>query len=157
MSFQFIPFDEKSLSIYQAWFEDDELRRRISFPDHKWFNYVSHDSSVHCWAVYENIDLIAQIQMDVGQIDDSTAYISLSVDPLRRGEGTGSKVLEEFLHIYGEKYQQIEAGIEPDNLASIKCFEKNDFVKTATEDADGILTFIRISNTISGSELSPSV
>lgn len=39
-SASFRPFHRNDLSAYARWFDDEELARRVSFPDQAWLDYV---------------------------------------------------------------------------------------------------------------------
>jgi RimJ/RimL family protein N-acetyltransferase len=138
----FVKLDRENVSIYAAWFEDAELRKRLSLPDDNWLNYITSGSNAQAWLCYDEGQAVAHIQLDTEE--DKSGSIALAVKPSLRGQGIGTKVLREFVaspliaHL-----DYLEAGIEEDNLASQRVFSKAGFVLRGTgADEEGFLHFI---------------
>lgn len=73
----------------------------------------------------------------------SLAWIGIAVKPLMRRQGLGKLILKKFLDSeYVEGFNEIRAGIEFDNIASVKCFESVGFVPLNAEpDDEGIIDY----------------
>ena len=74
---------------------------------------------------------------------EKKADISLLIAAKERKKGFGKLVLEATLQLSDFKnYKQLDAFIDPLNIASIRCFEKAGFQKIKDEaDEDGMLQF----------------
>jgi RimJ/RimL family protein N-acetyltransferase len=138
---KFVTVTKDNISVYAAWFEDTELRKRLSLPDEVWLNHVTSSTS-QAWLCFEEDQAVAQIQLDT--YEDKTGSIDLAVNPEFRGQGIGTKTLKEFVTSSLVVHLDcLEARIEVDNLASQKVFTKAGFVPRGTgADEDGFLRFI---------------
>ena len=94
--------------------------------------------------------LVASLEnKNVGYIDfeinenDFEGWIGLVVNPIMRGSGYGTRILKQFTTTpVARKARELRAGIELDNLASIKCFENAGFEKISPEpDEEGCFVF----------------
>jgi RimJ/RimL family protein N-acetyltransferase len=141
---EFRLIDEEGLSEYESWFTDAELRRRIERPTALWFDYVRQTPGCFGWLIYEDGIVVGQVQLD--SYADQTATLGLVVKPQLRGQGYGKRILRALLE--REEVAQLlrlEATIEPDNTASLRCFESAGFRQQGTEpDAEGFLHFAYI-------------
>jgi L-amino acid N-acyltransferase YncA len=139
---QFFRLDENHLRLYQDWFQDDELKRRYEPPTPQWFNYVRNTPGIFAWMIYDADIPVGQLQLDTSP--DRSGYVGLVVNPALRQQGYGSKILKTFLdrpEVAG--LIQLEVTIEPDNLASLRCFQQVGFIQMDKEpDGEGFLHFI---------------
>jgi RimJ/RimL family protein N-acetyltransferase len=137
----FRPLDEITLRLYLAWFQDAELKRRIQPPTQQWFNYVSHTPGIYAWIIYENDLPVGQLQLDT--YTDHTGSVGLVVNPAVWNQGYGQRILEAFFQrVEVACLAQVEAAIEADNLASLRCFQKAGFIQDRPEpDEEGFLHF----------------
>jgi len=78
-------------------------------------------------------------------IDRPSAAIALAVDPARRRTGIGRAMLRAVLEREEVcEVQLFAAGVEPDNVASVRCFEAAGFVRQSVEpDWEDMLYFVR--------------
>lgn len=71
--------------------------------------------------------------------EDGALSLMLAVDPARRGQGIGPRVLRAFgAQRPGER---LEASIHPDNSASRKCFIRSGFQAVGEADSDGFTLY----------------
>jgi RimJ/RimL family protein N-acetyltransferase len=75
--------------------------------------------------------------------DDRSAEVSIVVAPPERGRGIGQELVRSALaRPELEDLDCVWAGIEPENVASIRCFERVGFVRVTEEpDADDVVYF----------------
>jgi RimJ/RimL family protein N-acetyltransferase len=136
--------DKQGLSEYETWFADAELRRRIERPTRVWFDYVRQTPGCFSWLIYEDGIAVGQVQMDT--YPDQTATLGLVVKPQLRRQGYGKRILSALLERdeVAQLYR-LEATIEPNNTASLRCFESAGFRQQGAEpDAEGFLHFVYI-------------
>ena len=103
---------------------------RINWEDHvKWFNEKIIDPNyVFYVLVSEKDEFIGQVRFEI-ELQD--AVISLSIIKKFRFLGAGSWLLKKIIPVFLKEkplVKKIKAVIKPDNLASIKVFEKVGFV-----------------------------
>ena len=139
MCFDFKPLEEGSRAIFATWFRDPDVRRGATYPGDRWFDYVTNAPHAHCWAVFDGSRMVAEVQVDA--FPDEPATIAIVVDPDLHRQGIGTAVLGAFLTVFGGRFPQIDAFIEPENRASIKVFERNGFVRSGEVDGEGFLQF----------------
>lgn len=81
----------------------------------------------------------------VSAIDVPAASVALTVDPSRRGAGIGRSMVRALLA--APEVRSVElfgAGVDPDNVASLRCFGAVGFVlQTSEPDWEGMLYLIR--------------
>ena len=139
---RFERLDCAGLRVFAAWFDEGELRRRLSAPDEAWFRYVSAGAGNGAWLAYEGERAVGQVQLDAAP--DGTGSLSLAVHPALRGRGYGGRILAAFLR--GEealRLGEITACIEADNAASLRCFRACGFVPRGDgPDADGLIEHV---------------
>lgn len=145
MEFKFI--DEQGLAEYETWFSDAELSRRIERPTRLWFDYVRQTPHVFAWMIYEDGRAIGHLQLDT--YPNQTNYLGLVVNPQLRRQGYGKCILRALLEqAEVAQLQLLEATIEPDNIASQRCFQSAGFrQEPAAPDAEGFLHFVYITPT----------
>lgn len=133
--------DEAEMRVYNTWFQDEELRRRIEPPTSQWFSYVTNTPGVHAWMVYAGEIAVGQVSLDTDA--DQHGYFSLAVNPPLRNQGYGKRILRAFLkRPEVTRLKRIEVTIEPDNFASLRCFQQAGFVRLSSEpDEEGFLHF----------------
>ena len=131
----FTPIDEEGLAIYGSWFSDDELRHRIEPPTRRWFDYVRHTPGCFAWLVHEEDIPVALVQLDTDS--GGNGSVALVVRPDLRRRGYGTRVLRALLQRPEVlALGCVEAEVEVDNLAGIRCAEAAGFVRQGPE-ADG--------------------
>ena len=102
---------------------------------------MSNDENRKCWIVLSGNNAVAYVDFEIHP--NALAWIGIAVKPMLRGQGLGKRVLKDFLkseHIKG--FKEIRAGIEFDNISSIKCFESIGFISLNAEpDDEGIIDY----------------
>lgn len=133
MAFLFQPIDNEGIKIYQSWFDDETTRRRISYPDTVWTNYVLNTPNVYCWRIWENADCVGVLQAD---IIESVAYFVLVMNPTFRGKGYCKFIINTFVQLPAMQHVEVfEAQIEKDNIVSLKCHAAAGFAQTGEDEA----------------------
>ena len=133
--------DESELLLLDTWFQDVELRRRMQPPTLQWFGYITKAPGCYAWMVYEGDTALGQLQLDT--YEDNTGSVGFAVNPQLRNQGYGKKILRVFLRRPEvTRLEQLEARIEADNPASIRCFQQAAFRQAGSEpDSEGFLRF----------------
>lgn len=140
MEFRLI--DEEGLAEYETWWTDAELRRRIERPTRVWFDYVRQTPGCFAWLIYEDGSLVGQVQLE--PYLEQIASFGLVVKPELRGQGYGKRILRALLERDEmAPYARLEVTIEPDNTASLRCFESAGFrQQEGGPDWEGFLHFV---------------
>lgn len=130
--------------VLDRWFQDETLRRRISPPDDTWREYIMRDNGVsRSWVgIDAQGNLVTEVQVDQ-KLTTDPGYINFYINPALRGRGLGPLILQSFLDGPGREFPEIEASIEPDNLASLKCFRKVGFVEMEEQNEPGMIRLFR--------------
>jgi RimJ/RimL family protein N-acetyltransferase len=134
--------DESGVRLYQTWFEDVELSRRIEAPTPQWVDYVTSTPGIYAWIVYDGDSAVGQVALDTDS--DLKGYFSLVVKPALRNQGYGKRILRAFLQQPEvTQLKELEATIEPDNGAALRCCQHVGFVQVGSApDEEGFLRFI---------------
>ena len=115
------------LSIYQL----PEISRYIHIDEVNYWHYVASNENVFYYKVYDGDRLVAAIHCE---LSDKTLFMGIVVFPeyQRRGIATGILWDIQNGHLPLE-FERIEVAIEEGNIASIKLFEKMNFVFLAKD------------------------
>jgi RimJ/RimL family protein N-acetyltransferase len=92
--------------------------------------------------VYEGSTAIGQLQLD--SYANGTGSACLCVNPQLHNQGYGKSILRAFLQRPEvTRLRQLEVTIEPDNIASQRCFLHAGFIQVSeVPDDEGFLHFI---------------
>ncbi|WP_052071680.1 GNAT family N-acetyltransferase [Sphingopyxis sp. MWB1] len=134
---EFRPIETADLPALRRWFGDNELARRLSFPDDIWFAHVTRGADASCWVAAAAGTPIARFQLETAA--GGTAYIDIGLRPDLRGQGLGRRLLEAFLAGPARFHARVAAFIEPDHHASLRCFSACGFRLSSEVDADGMI------------------
>lgn len=126
--------DENDINLLYSWANDDVSRKNafhteyITFDEHRiWFYKLLRDSNQKQY-IFMKIDKpIGQIRFS---IVGNEAEIDYSISPNERGFGYGKIMLELAKEKFHEEYPNVKkiiGRVKVTNLASEKCFKKNDF------------------------------
>jgi RimJ/RimL family protein N-acetyltransferase len=139
---RFQRMNRNDLETFAAWFVDTELSRRMSEPTEQWFQYVSSGDNNFAWLVYEAERVVGQVSLDT--FSHQTGSIGLVVNPKLRSQGFGKRILRSFLVQAATAHLgEIEACIEVDNTASLRCFQGCGFVACPPEpDSNGLIKHV---------------
>jgi len=97
----------------------------------EWVSKVNANPNQRYWGIYELSEFAGTIRLD---ISNSVGLISLWIIRKFQGHGYGVEAIN-LVTDYAFKYlnlHRVEAGVLPENTASIKAFQKADFVIEAT-------------------------
>ena len=109
-----------------------EIARFISIDENNYWNYVTSNEHVLYFKIYEAEHLVAAIHCEMW---DKTLYMDIMVVPQYQRRGIATKVLRDIQS--GElpfDFEKIEVSIDENNAASIKLFEKMNFVCVSKEE-----------------------
>ncbi|WP_274364748.1 GNAT family N-acetyltransferase [Paenibacillus thermotolerans] len=138
---EFVELDLEGLQVLEEWFKDPEVLKRLTGkqPLRQWFQNVQQSSNYWAWMVTQEGQPVGQIAIEI--YSDRTAALSLLTHPQLRSQGYGKRMLEQLL-LRPELAEavSIKANIEPDNIASVKCFTKAGFTEQGTDEY-GYLVF----------------
>lgn len=112
-----------------------ETGTAVDETDHlAWFARRLADPGTKLWIGELDGAPVGMVRIDVRSGEGT---VSVAVDPDRRGEGIGTRLLGAMItNLAGDcQVTSLIARIRPDNLASIKAFERNGFAATA-DDGD---------------------
>jgi UDP-2,4-diacetamido-2,4,6-trideoxy-beta-L-altropyranose hydrolase len=123
----------------------------IGYKDHvNWFNQVLSDEKMIILVVEKDAQFVGQVKFD---IDGHQAIISLSLVSSQRGRGVGSMIIRESVNYLKRTFTNVEkiiAYVKNENIASVRSFEKVDFIFSREDKIHGIL-LSRYEKTIQGS------
>jgi UDP-2,4-diacetamido-2,4,6-trideoxy-beta-L-altropyranose hydrolase len=112
----------------------------IGFGDHvNWFNRVLSDEKMIILVIEKDAQFVGQVKFE---IDGHQAIISLSLVSSQRGYGVGSMVIREAVNYLKRtfvKMEKIIAYVKKENIASVRSFEKVDFIFSGEEKINGVL------------------
>lgn len=140
---RFIELNENHLNELSEWHQDKELSNRYGgseWPKKLW-EIMGNDENRKCWIALNDDKPIAYVDFEIHP--NALAWIGIAVKPTMRGQGLGKRILANFLESeYVKDFDEIRAGIEFDNIASIKCFESVGFIPLNNQpDEEGIIDF----------------
>lgn len=119
-------------------FKLPEVNRYYEIDFENYFSYVTNTPNVHFYKVYEENQMIGAFHLETAE---ETLYMSIVVFPEFQNKGKGSEIVEDIKrNIFGLDYSKIEVGINDDNFASLKLFEKQGFVFKSKDG--GLINYI---------------
>lgn len=132
-------FGVSEYAIYQSWFSDEELSRRISITP-TWFEYVTQTPGVFAWMIFRDRLPIAEVSFG----EQPFPALSIAMNPALRGQGLCVPVLRFVLDQPElRRFDAIYGFIEPDNLASLNCVQKAGFSRTSDKlDEDSMIEVV---------------
>lgn len=116
------PCQSEHLPIFQSWFQDEELNRRVEGLSQRYLDYVATTPRQYACVAYEYDVAVGFIVF--GLEDAAPASFMFFVRPDLRHQGYGKRILARALAAPEVADIDVwEAGIEPDNTASRRCVE----------------------------------
>ena len=104
--------------------------KSIGYEEHcEWFEHVLTDDEELQFILSDGYEAIGQVRLT---ISGDIAEIDYSVAPNRRGMGYGSILIYLIKKKVNEEYPNVKklvAKVKPKNVASILCFEDNQFIE----------------------------
>jgi RimJ/RimL family protein N-acetyltransferase len=149
---ELVPLGEDTLAIAGPWFEDEQTRRWLGGPG--WPALVlrlaadppaeyrgRRMTGRFVWLAYADHTPVGLVE--TVRYADATASVVLVVDPALRGRGFGRKIIKALLAAPElDATEVVRACIEPENVASVRCFSAVGFSAEAdAPDAEGVVYF----------------
>lgn len=140
----FRPLVEKDLDELMEWHVDSELSHRYGGSDwpKKLWQIMQNDQSRTCWIASMEDVPVGYVDFEV-HADENLAWIGIAVKAELRKQGLGKRILSEFLQLpIVQSFKEIRAGIEQDNIVSIRCFSAVGFRPLGIEpDDEGVIDY----------------
>lgn len=126
------------------WYRDTELANRYGGHDwpQKLWPILLQEKNRQCWMVRMNNEQVGFVDFEMNPMEN-LAWIGLVIKPELRNKGLGKRILQEFLAQSSVRsFSEIRAGIEPDNIASVRCFTALGFKPLHEKpDEEGIIDY----------------
>lgn len=109
--------------------------RHVTGEDHaRWFETRRHNPSVHLWIAEVDGTPVGQVRVDYEP--DGVGVVSVAVAPAHRGRGIGSEMLRAMAAtvVAETTVCVLKALVHPDNVQSIRAFERAAFRTTAAKE-----------------------
>jgi L-amino acid N-acyltransferase YncA len=134
--------DEAAYATYAQWFLDQDTIHWVQPPTKQWFTYVSNTDGVYAWGAYKADELVGVVQID--RTEDDAGAICIVVNGRYRRQGLGRLILASILDQPEIRdLRKISAEIDPENLASLRCFSAAGFIQACAEpNEEGMLAFV---------------
>lgn len=133
--------DEEDVDLLFQWANDDDVRRnsfssaKIPYEDHlKWFSKILNDKNCEIYIFYREEKPVGQVRLNY---DSKNAQISYSISKEFRGQGFGKLLISLIEKIVRKNHPEITvltAKVKPDNIASQKIFEDNNYVMIKSDE-----------------------
>ena len=151
---RFVQLDADLLPAIEPWFDDPETIRFLGGRD--WIRRELQlvktaqtpelrDRKVEgreAWIAFEECAPVGFIGVE--RYDDGRAACVIVVDPSVRRKGIGRAILEDvWQRPEMSRVQQLDTGVEPDNVASQSCVIAAGFTLSPTPDEEGMLHAVR--------------
>lgn len=142
MTFEKFNINHKSILI--EWSKDKITLQYLGgmFPLDNFIKFLLNAKNRLTYIAIHNSKYIGMVDVELYP-KDKNAAVDILIAPEERGKGFGNIVLQKLIQDSEfEKYNKLDAFIEPENIASIRCFEKAGFCKIKNElDEDGMFHF----------------
>lgn len=142
IGFSFERCSENHIAITHAW-ACNPIVRKYSFNSHKitidehtqWFLKSINNQNIDYYIFNFNQSPVGSFKVD--KLNNEVGMISFLIDPKWHSQGLGKQIIK--LGIYqiqqsDKNYHYLHAKVLPENLASVKIFEKLNFEKNELED-----------------------
>jgi RimJ/RimL family protein N-acetyltransferase len=93
---------------------------------------VSAGSRSACWGL-EDAGVLGRV-LQFAWDEEGHAFISVVVDPAKRGRGLGTRLLSSFLARHSEDFESLTASVAPDNRASLALALRFGFEQIRVDD-----------------------
>lgn len=139
----FTPLTLNELPTLAAWFEDEELCRRLGgmLPLPAYLDYVQRAPDYFAWLAWSGDAPVGAAFLERER--DQPQSFAFLVAPGLRGQGYGRRIIEALLARPEAASIPIwRVGVEPDNTASRRCLAAAGFRQESDEsDAEGFLPY----------------
>jgi len=134
---------ETQFAIVKQWAEHKTVSENIAIDDwDSYWIYATNDPNTTVLSILDKEILVGKITVEK---DGDAINIDYIIAPELHGKGIGTLSLTYFTQniekILGYKLISINAYVEPEHLASVRCLEKSGFIHTGT-DNDNCMEFI---------------
>lgn len=136
--FKFEAITPDNFSILQQLFGDSQ-KDWVSPPDDIWLSRLQNSTDHTAFLVHMLDEPIGYIEIFIESATNHS--IRIAITKKYRGQGLGTDVLRDFIEKQPTNIVFI-AYIEPDNLLSIKVFEKAGFSLSDTQNDQNLLKFV---------------
>ncbi len=143
------PFTEPDLVLVEPWFDDAETKRYLGGRD--WpretlalVRRLPLDATDRrAWLAFDGDSIVGLA--DVETYGDGTASVAVVIDPARRSQGHGARVLELVCEELGSRgVHEVRGGVHIGNVASHRCALRAGFAPVSPEpDEDGFVDYSR--------------
>lgn len=134
---------------YLNWLNDSVLNKFTEFKKYKWTKpmlkeFVTNsinNNSEHMFCVFDKVDHahVGNVRLHSLDAVNKTGHIGILIgNTKKKGKGLGTQSISLITKFaFNElNLKEVYAGILPDNIASIKVFTKNKFIKTINHSSD---------------------
>jgi len=130
-------------AIVKQWAEHKTVCDNIAIDDWDvYWEYAKNEPNTTIYAILDDDILVGKLTVEK---DGNNINIDYIISPELHGKGIGTTSLSHFTQnaekILGYKPTSINAYVEPEHLASVRCLEKSGFVHTGT-DNDNCMEFV---------------
>ncbi len=130
---------------------NDETTRAGSFTQNiitldshkKWMERKLADKSCYMFMLTEGEELLGNIRLDLADGKGEIAEISYMINPLFRGKGHGKDILRLVEKELPPTVKALTGFVKNENEASMKCFEKNGYVRLSAGDIMGFIKLMK--------------
>jgi len=142
----FKKFKKEHQPILENWLQDEATRKHLGgiLPLDNFIHYITTAAATEhlSFLVFENKEPLGMVDIEFTP-NEQTASMSLLVHPNDRNKGVGSFILRATLQLSClQNCSRLDAFIDPKNIPSIQCFQKNGFQKmNDLPDEDGMFCF----------------
>jgi len=128
----FKKLEYQHLAEIKNWAGHESIKNWIAIEDwDTYYEYAINEPATFLFALYDNNNFIGELTAEKDD-ENKCLYIALTINPKFQNRGFGVRVLNYFKEnakclVEGES-KYISVGIDKNNIASIKCFEKAGYV-----------------------------
>ena len=132
----FRKFEYHHIPDIKRWSEHDSIKSRIAIDDwDEYYEYANNDDDTYLFAIYDGENFVGEFTTEKDD-NKNCLHIALIINPQFQRRGLGTKALNYFKEnvqlLIGTSPAYIHAGIENDNIASVKCFSRAGYVNHGT-------------------------
>ena len=134
------------LPLGETWFDDPETQRRLG--DREWPRRLlalvaapPAGTRRAAYVVFDDDTAVALVDVEIERTGEVS--FALAVAPERRRRGIAQSVVDALVERPATRARAIVAGVEQDNVASIRLLEACGFDRASGPDADGFVNYRR--------------
>ena len=124
--------DDKDMEIIKSVYDAPCVARFVCINKEMFWSYVTATENVYFFKVYVGGALAGTVQCE---LCDGVLYLALVVLPEYQKKGIGTAIVKSVIDgKTGLDFNEIQVSIDEKNIASLRLFEKCDFVRTGHND-----------------------